>query len=192
MSAYTVTAVSAETRKYDTQFGQMISYKLKLEGVDGVVELGQKTTTPAPQQGQVLNGHVETTQYGLKFKKEQAQGFGGGGGFTQPQPSASPGTTSSGSSKSSGFSNNDPFTMYLSYAKDIYVAQEAAGTFDLDHFAQALEEVIIGGETLYNGRPGAEPSRTSGPTDQDHIDAINLFGKEPDDDAPIPLDQIPF
>lgn len=191
MSAYTITAVSAETRKYDTQFGQMISYKLKLEGVDGVVELGQKTTTPAPQQGQVLQGHIEETPYGPKFKKEQAQGFGGGGGFTQsssPSPTAQPAT--SGGSK--GKFDNDPFTMYLSYAKDIYVAQEAAGTFDPEHFAKALEEVIIGGETLYNGRPGAEPTKTSGPTDQDHIDAINLFGKEPDDDAPIPLDQIPF
>lgn len=161
---YKIQAVSGETRTYDTKFGQMISYKLKLEGVETPVELGQKTTTPAPQAGATLSGHIEETQYGPKFKKEQAQ-FGTG--FT-PSATSSPSTNSSNSRGN----NSDPFTMYLSYAKDILVGLMASGHspdekgFD-DLYADALELVATGGKTLYNDRPGAEPQDPTTTKDDD-------------------------
>lgn len=154
MSEYRIEAVSSETRTYDTKYGQMVSYKLKLEGVDAPVELGQKTTTPAPQAGATLSGHVEDGPYGKKFKKEQAQ-FGGGSGFT-PQTSSSSTPTQAGTSGST--KSFDSFTMYLSYAKDLAVA--LVGTkegFTADKYGELLEEVTAGGKTLYNDRPGAEP-----------------------------------
>jgi hypothetical protein len=152
MPEYKIQAVSPETRTYDTKYGQMISYKLKLEGVDTPVELGQKTTTPAPQEGGTLNGTIDTSgQYGPKFKKENAQ-FGGG--FGSPTASTQS-TTSTGRSDTKSF---DSFTMYLSYAKDLAVALLASDeAFDSDKYGLLLEEVIAGGKTLYNDRPGAEP-----------------------------------
>lgn len=43
------------------------------------VELVQKQESPVPAQGDKLDGTIEKTDYGLKFKKTQA--FGGGGGY---------------------------------------------------------------------------------------------------------------
>lgn len=163
MSEYKIQAVSTETRQYDTKFGPMISYKLKLEGHDTPVELGQKSTTPAPQEGQTLNGHIEETQYGPKFKKEQAFG-GGGGGFTQ-SPAATSQKTGGGTQTHQGtIGDNSPFTMYLSYAKDIAVALITAGkgTIDQDKYAEALDIVLHGGKTLFEGRPDAPGSKPDG------------------------------
>lgn len=147
---YTIKAVSEHTRTYDTKFGQMISYKLKLDGVDAPVELGQKTTTPAPQAGQTLYGHIEETTFGPKFKKEQPQDFG--------QARTSSGSTPTSTSK--GKFDNDPFTMYLSYAKDIAVTLIEAGV-QKEEFEEVygfyLENAVLGGKTLYEGRPGAAP-----------------------------------
>lgn len=149
---YKIQAVAPDTRSYETKFGQMTSYKIKLVDVDKPVELSQKASTPAPQAGQTLHGHIEESQYGPKFKKEQQQAFG-------VMSSTSSGSWN-GQGKSSGFSGkfqSDPFTMYLSYAKDIAVALIATKDgFDSEKFGAILEEVIAGGKTLYNERPGAE------------------------------------
>lgn len=160
MAEYKIQAVSQETRTYDTKFGPMVSYKLKLDGVDAPVELGQKATTPAPIAGVTLNGHIEETQYGPKFKKEQAQ-FGGG--FT-PSATSSPSTNSSNSRGN----NSDPFTMYLSYAKDILVALVGSTDgFTEQAYARLLDSAIAGGKTLYDYRPGAEPQDPTTTKDDD-------------------------
>lgn len=188
MSEYKIQAVSTETRQYDTKFGPMISYKLKLEGHDTPVELGQKSTTPAPQEGQTLNGHIEETQYGPKFKKEQAFG-GGGGGFTQ-SPAATSQKTGGGTQTHQGtIGDNSPFTMYLSYAKDIAVAHITSnkGVLDATAFGESLEHVILGGKTLYDHRPGGpakDVKTTAEPADNDFKEAIDLFDLKADDDLP--------
>lgn len=58
----------------------------------------------------------------------------------------------------------DPFTMYLSYAKDIAVALITAGkgTIDQDKYAEALDIVLHGGKTLFEGRPDAPGSKPDG------------------------------
>lgn len=51
----------------------------------------------------------------------------------------------------------DPFTMFLSYAKDLAVVCVMDGKFDNKLFAELLEAVSAGGEQLFNSRPGADP-----------------------------------
>jgi hypothetical protein len=50
----------------------------------------------------------------------------------------------------------DPFTMYLSYAKDLAIACVTEGTFHENLYAILLEAVEAGGSQLYESRPGAE------------------------------------
>jgi len=71
---------SMKTGSYTGKFGEMFKYAVQLEGVDGAVELSQKPDTPEPKAGDDLNGTIEETQYGKKFKKEQAPYKGGGAG----------------------------------------------------------------------------------------------------------------
>lgn len=132
MAEYKIELVAEVVREYESKFGPMKSYKLKLPGEIDPVELSQKATTPAPKVGDVLNGHLEDTEYGKKFKKDFQQG----GGFK------------SGASKLP----LDNFTMYLSYAKDLAIACIAEGSFDLKLYAQVLEAVEAGGAQLYASR----------------------------------------
>lgn len=144
---YTIRAVDPRTRTYQTKFGDMVSYKVLFEGDTTPVEISQKATTPAPKEGDVVEGTIDTSgQYGPKFKKEFGGGFGGGSLST---PSAS--------RRNDGGRNSDPFTMYLSYAKDVAVALIASKNgYDAEKFAEVLDDVITGGKTLYGSRPGAE------------------------------------
>lgn len=77
---------------YPTNYGDMQSYALQLEGVDGYVQLGQKMTTPEPQVGQVLHGYtyVQESSKGsfLKFKKV-SQNYAQPGSKPQEQLSTS-------------------------------------------------------------------------------------------------------
>ena len=135
---YTIEAVASEVREYESKYGTMKSYKLKLTGELDPVELSQKATTPAPTVGTVLNGNIEDGQYGKKFKKDfQANGttprsFGGG-------------------------APKDSYTMYLSYAKDILIAMlESKAGFDEAQYGVLLSAVSNGGDTLYEARPDAK------------------------------------
>jgi hypothetical protein len=185
MADYKITAVSQTVREYDTKFGAMKSYKLKLEGVEEAVELGQKASTPSPAIGDVLSGTIDTSGgYGPKFKKEFNQQSGGG----------------SGRSFGGGGSKHvaDPFTMFLSYAKDLVVALQETSGFDAAKYQELLKATLEGGKALYNGRPGAD---TSAPTTNSPISGDDLVkswgGKEVEtvDDAmnaPLNIDDIPF
>lgn len=151
---YTIRAVNPQVRSYETKFGQMVSYKVLFEGDTTPVEISQKATTPAPKEGDVVDGTIDTSgQYGPKFKKEFNQG-GFGGGFSG---SASASTGQSSGFKAGGKFQSDPFTMYLSYAKDVAVALIGSKNgYDAEKFAEVLDDVITGGKTLYGSRPGAE------------------------------------
>lgn len=177
---YTIQAVSPETRQYDTKFGPMVSYKVKFAEYGQPVEISRKNTSQAPRQGEVLEGNIEEGQYGPKFKKEYNQG-----GFTPGfQPQNAGGSTTQGSSASSGRFGNDQFTMYLSYAKDIAVALIGSNDgFNEDEYANLLKEVELGGKTLYEGRPGAEPAIPAANTPQQDVTEI-------DDSKPIDMTEI--
>lgn len=77
----------------------------------------------------------------------------------QPQKEGYSGGRSSGGGGGSGYSKApaDPFTMYLSYAKDVAVALVAkTGKLDADEYKAVLDLVIAGGHSLFEGRPGNE------------------------------------
>lgn len=83
---YTVTN-AMKTREYAGKYGTMHSYAMQLEGVDATVELSQKPETAPPKSGDTLDGTIEDTQYGKRFKKAQpANSFSGGTTSRQNDP----------------------------------------------------------------------------------------------------------
>lgn len=88
MSKFVVKKVS-EPKEFEGQYGKMSTYTLmgELDGELDSVQLNTKSSSPAPKIGDELEGTVETTQYGKKFKKSAPQGSGGGysGGKSDPE-----------------------------------------------------------------------------------------------------------
>lgn len=68
---------SMRTGEFDSKFGKMVKYTVQLEDENEAVELVQKPDSPEPKSGDVIEGTIENTQYGRKFKKERSGGFGG-------------------------------------------------------------------------------------------------------------------
>jgi hypothetical protein len=69
MAEYKVTAVSPQTKPWSSQYGDMVTYYVKVEGREDVpVQVNKKASSPAPQVGEVLNGEINRTEYGDKFK----------------------------------------------------------------------------------------------------------------------------
>lgn len=61
-------------------------YSVQFEGSEDWIDINQKPATPAPTVGQELEGEIEKTNWGYRFKKA-ASGFSGGfqkGGSTDP------------------------------------------------------------------------------------------------------------
>lgn len=84
MAEYTVLAAS-QKKMVDGQHGPMQVIALTLQADGGQpqqCEWFTKATTNVPVAGQKLDGELQESQYGLKFKKTQGGGFGGfrGGG----------------------------------------------------------------------------------------------------------------
>lgn len=78
--------LSVEARQaFPTDYGEMQPYAIKLEGVDGYVQLVQKPETPAPTVGQVIHGHTYNQGKYLKFKKVNPE-FAQQGGGSKPSP----------------------------------------------------------------------------------------------------------
>lgn len=81
-----------KTGSYESQYGEddgtgkkvMVKYTVQFEGSDDAVEVSQKPSTAAPKTGDELDGTIESTQYGKRFKK--AAGNGGGKGSYAPDP----------------------------------------------------------------------------------------------------------
>lgn len=90
---YKITSVEPRAA-YDTQYGTMQPYALKLEGVEGYVQLSQKPETEAPYVGQTIHGHTyeQNGPHGgfLKFKKVNPN-YAGNDGASKPSSSADQG-----------------------------------------------------------------------------------------------------
>lgn len=83
MPAYTVLEVDPNVRDWQSQAGgPMKAYRIKLRDPEGkeipLVEWSRKTNSPAPTVGETVEGTLESTSFGTKFKKAQTNGFGGG------------------------------------------------------------------------------------------------------------------
>lgn len=79
---YTILQVEPRD-EWTGKFGTFKPFALRLEGVEGWVELSQKPETPAPQVNDTIHGHTESQTHGdktyLKFKKVNPE-FGGNSG----------------------------------------------------------------------------------------------------------------
>lgn len=82
MPTFTVGAVSPQVRDWSSKDGnQFKEYKVHLRDGDTLhtaVSWSRKASSPAPEKGQVLEGNLEETQFGKKFKATP-KAFGGGG-----------------------------------------------------------------------------------------------------------------
>jgi len=69
---FTVSAVSKDVRKYNSQFGELAAFKVRFqERGNDVVEWSRKPDN-APTVGQVVTGTVtDNPPYGLKFKQDK-------------------------------------------------------------------------------------------------------------------------
>src|SRR5688500_4252543 len=69
-----------------SKYGALKVYSVQFEGSDDWVEVNQKPESAAPAVGQELEGNIEDTPYGKRFKK--AQGAGGSFGGSRVQDPA--------------------------------------------------------------------------------------------------------
>lgn len=61
----------------------VVKATLELDGKQAEVEILQKPETPLPSDGEQLEGQVEKTQYGLKFKRASKFNGNGGNGYSK-------------------------------------------------------------------------------------------------------------
>jgi hypothetical protein len=73
MPSYTVASCTVENPDVHTRFGPMIAYKLAFTD-HSYAEILQKPETPAPEVGDVLEGHIEESEWGPKFKRDRSNG----------------------------------------------------------------------------------------------------------------------
>lgn len=85
MPSFTVEQIIGEPSEWQSQKGgPMLSYKLKLQGRDEIVELSQKKDTAPPAVGQGIEGEITPSgnQYPDKLKKAYGGGGFSGGGMS--------------------------------------------------------------------------------------------------------------
>lgn len=94
-------------------------------------------------------------------KSAPKEGYSGGGGFK-------------GGSKPL----SDPFTMFLSYAKDAAIASVHEGKFNGTLYAELLDAISAGGAQLYASRPGGEPAEavSNSPSKPEPVTLDDVFG----------------
>lgn len=73
-------------REWQSKFGTMLTYKVKFEGSDDIVDVNRKPGNE-PKVGDVLQGTIEDSDFGKKLKPAPKQ-FGGGGKSFQPRDDA--------------------------------------------------------------------------------------------------------
>jgi hypothetical protein len=87
MPEFTVAAAS-QKKTLDGKNGpmQVIALSLTDGGATHQAEWFTKASTPLPAEGSRIEGTLEPSDYGLKFKKAFNGGAGGGGGFRPRDP----------------------------------------------------------------------------------------------------------
>jgi hypothetical protein len=80
---YKITALG-KSKDISSNYGPLKVYDVQFDSGDWV-EMTQKPDSPAPSVGQEVEGTVEDTKWGKRFKKASAGGYGGGGGKESPE-----------------------------------------------------------------------------------------------------------
>jgi hypothetical protein len=81
MSNYTIKSVGGK-REFESKFGPLVSYKLEITGDDGYegeAEMTRKPESPAPAQGETIEGTLDRSNPRFPPKLKKAQAAGGGG-----------------------------------------------------------------------------------------------------------------
>lgn len=85
---YTVSQVSSkEPKRWKNDYGTMITYVVMLEGHQNPVQINKKEASNAPIAGDTIYGHIESTDFGDKFKSD-LRPSGSGGNKTSGQSSS--------------------------------------------------------------------------------------------------------
>lgn len=84
MSNYTITSVNGR-REFESKYGPLVSYKLTIKGDDGYegeAEMTRKPESPAPQQGEQVEGTLDKSnpKYPPKLKRAPGGGVARSGG----------------------------------------------------------------------------------------------------------------
>jgi hypothetical protein len=144
--------------------GKTYSKDIATDGWSGTVETYEKEGRNGPET----------------FVKQPAKenGYSGGGGRSY---GSSPKQTT-----------NDPFTMFLSYAKDLMVALIASEQgYTTERFAELLEDLNTGGMTLYDNRPGATDDKgVQSQADSPSKPVADVVIDVEDDDEPMDLSDL--
>lgn len=143
------------TQVWKSPDGQRVIYEVTLQTGEGSANAKSYSSAIA-QMG--FEGEVETYE---KIGKQGAEMFVKQ--VAKENPGYAGGSPSYSGGKSGSKPMADPFTMYLSYAKDIAVAMLKDGKLDEAQYGAVLEAVLTGGQTLYDSRPDApkkEPVQT--------------------------------
>lgn len=109
---------------------------------------------------------------------EERPGRNGPESFVK-QPPKEGGYSGGGGFRGGGGKTQDPFAMYLSYAKDLAVAFiSLEGKLPLAEYKKALTAVAEGGEQLFNARPEAK-------TEQAKTETVNNVKEVMGDDVVV-------
>lgn len=119
--------------------GKMTIFAVTLETERGNAEVKtfSKAISEIGFEGEV-ESYEKEGKYGVETFVKQPQKEGGYGGYKGGKPQA------------------DPYTMYLSYAKDLAIASVHEGKFDDKVYASLLDAVSAGGAQLYVERQSAD------------------------------------
>lgn len=80
MSNYQITAVNGK-REFESKYGPLVSYKINIKGDDGYegeAEITRKPESPAPSQGETIEGTLDRSNPRFPPKLKKAPGGGAG------------------------------------------------------------------------------------------------------------------
>lgn len=180
---YVVTKVSPKVDTWTSKYGDMLTYYVQLDGFDGPVQVNQKPSSPQPQEGQELFGHIESNQHGHKFKKAQNPNYAPRGSVKHEK-------------------NEDG----MAWGNALNVAVLAL------HYGVAAEDVIDTAKEIFEARPSAPKPADNGAGRAAFAEGLEKFAAkvqeantkdetdpgptdadyQGDDDGEIDLDDIPF
>jgi len=76
--SYNINSVSTTTKTWESKYGKMVTYFLRLEGYEGEVQINKKEGSEAPKAGESIFGEIVEDSYGAKFKSQKnPSGFKG-------------------------------------------------------------------------------------------------------------------
>lgn len=179
---FKVTALSPKTKQWKGNYGPMVDYYVKLEGVDAPVIVTKKPDSRPPAAGDELFGTLDMSgKFGPKFKAEK-QAFGGGG----------TNSFSGGGGSKPSYQPKDEASIHAQFAIREANLQVVNGLIEHDALEQRANDFYDMIERVKSHASAetkdAEPDKADKKPDLSELD--DLFGKSDtiptDDEVPFP------